>query len=105
MYNLILNLYIAYLVPPSLIITMPKFVKEGDDIMMNCSVIDANPAIEITKWFKDGDRLNVPAVYSLINSSRSDAGNYTCTGSNTLYDDSVGTGSVTGHLDIQCRWM
>ncbi|XP_056009548.1 B-cell receptor CD22-like [Ostrea edulis] len=78
----------------------PYHVTEHRDAVMICSVIDANPSTGITwTWKKIGNSviLSREATYTIPRISRDQAGDYSCTATNTI---GIST-PVTVQVDVQ----
>ncbi|XP_077862710.1 hemicentin-1-like [Saccoglossus kowalevskii] len=96
--------YLDIQYPPSVKLSMPEVVKEGDNISMTCLVLDANPMAADITWYKDGVDLHIPGVYTIMDITRDSTGIYTCTATNTFHDGSDGTTSASNYLNVQCEY-
>ena len=65
-------------------------VKEGDDFECLCYDTRGNPSPRAL-WYKDGKNISEPKYFkkilSLKNISKEDAGNYSCSVNNTVFED------------------
>ena len=65
-------------------------VKEGDDLMCLCYDTRGHPSPRAL-WYKDGKNIGEPKylkkILSLKNTSKEDAGKFSCSVNNTVFED------------------
>ncbi|XP_077864531.1 cell adhesion molecule CEACAM5-like [Saccoglossus kowalevskii] len=86
--------------PPTVEISLLTVYEVGDNVTLNCSVVEANPMTDNITWFRNGQAVHSSAVYTLYNITRDDKGEYECRATNIYFDDSLGMGSNTTTLIV-----
>ena len=65
-------------------------VKEGDDLECLCHDTRGNPSPRVL-WYKEGNNIGEPKylkkILSLKNTSKEDAGKFSCSVNNTVFED------------------
>ncbi|XP_077862812.1 B-cell receptor CD22-like, partial [Saccoglossus kowalevskii] len=86
--------------PPTVEISLKTVFEVGDNVTLNCSVVEANPMTDNITWFRNDQAVHYSAVYTLYNITRDDKGEYECRATNIYFDNSMGIGSNTTTLII-----
>ena len=77
-------------------------VKEGDDFECLCYDTRGNPSPRAL-WYKDGKNISEPKylkkILSFKNISKEDAGNYSCSVNNTVFEDVKQI-----EIQVQCKY-
>lgn len=75
-----------------------EVIENTTNLMLNCTVIDANPAATSYRWYKNGYIINgsIGVPYTLPTVRRSHTGNYTCDATN-----SVGNSDLSSDLQLK----
>ncbi|XP_070550949.1 basement membrane-specific heparan sulfate proteoglycan core protein-like [Ptychodera flava] len=78
-------------------------VIEGDSFAVECLVLDANPDHnDDIQWFDDEmNRVGADEWLIFDQVDKSEAGNYTCTATNTFFNGGVGDGETSITIDVQ----
>ncbi|XP_006815312.1 B-cell receptor CD22-like [Saccoglossus kowalevskii] len=93
-----INLDVQY--PPTVVISLLTVYEVGDNVTLNCSVVDANPITDNITWYRNGQVVHYSAMYTLNNITRDDKGEYECRATNIYFDDSMGMGNDTTTLIV-----
>ncbi|XP_070550558.1 igLON family member 5-like [Ptychodera flava] len=89
--------------PPTIRTPPSAAIKEGAKVTLNCTMVEANPMTVNFIWeLNDGTTFTEPIV-DLYGVTREFTGIHMCTGTNTFYDNTQGTGSADLDLDVQCK--
>ncbi|XP_070549515.1 basement membrane-specific heparan sulfate proteoglycan core protein-like isoform X1 [Ptychodera flava] len=95
----ILDLVVQH--PPTVSTLPSAAIKEGANVTLNCTVVEANPMMVNFTWVLNDGTTFTEAVVPLAGVTREFTGIHTCTGTNTFYDNTQGTGSADLDLDVQ----
>lgn len=80
-----------------------EVIENTTNLVLNCTVIDANPAATSYRWYKNGSIIDgsIGASYTIPTVRRSHTGNYTCDAKN-----SVGNSDISSdlQLNVLCKF-
>lgn len=105
LYYPLISLYVVYTDPPTIRTQSQQDIKEGSQLIVNCTATPGNPSSTTFYWTKvdnPGFRQN-GSTLQFYNIQRNSSGTYRCTAENNYNNGVKGTHSQAMEVDVLCE--